>query len=954
MNITEDYLKNYDDEIYTDDKFIQFHKNEKTHNIVFNTIERDLTHESMSNFRLKFDANGIQSKKIPIFLNSNINITGTANVNGFTFEGISYLPYNPNQFSGEIVGYYMKDYDSESGILIQKRFPEIKEIKKIRIEIPKIMLPTHPSFLYIHFNELTGFSKTYLPNGKAITFCAYSGDFHTDHYIFETRHSLHFDSFNLQTLSFDISFPKTSFLKDYANIYYAQINNSSNIELIASMPSTFAIGDSVIFEPDTEIIVNIDNIPHNVLVIDGYIDDSTVILRTFEGKLIGSSKTINGLTNITFGNNTFLIATASGGTDTSIYENYNIYMKSLVFPYSIDDINITPITTILTDYIIYQHKKSNLSIPSVRKIIDSFETKYGVIDSFSDFIKQDNLHTGYLSYQIVSTLKVTHFLLTQMSKNIVNPSKVSLGLSQFMMDKNDFDFTNKTDITNFIIKISNEYNINTQKYYKSIYNAIESLVNHNYIDENLQSFDTFSKSALVLHKDMELNRYAKYNIFSRIFSKEELTKRRIEIIPSNENTNIRNREAGEITPIYYEGTNEFLEEQVDTVRKILRNVIFEFNVKYEKHCLKDIEIIEYDDVSYIFGKLDKIYNTIYLNKNFNINLIEGSFKLNSNPINVLINFVLQCINSILCKTDFKFKQNVIINDSFFNHYEQICIINNQSVFIDENEIEEDDYINDIIIKDNEQYIIDFKKSETLALKFKDCNAPISNNIVSCDDLNLKLNEDHSLECNIFISKSKSTGKINCNCILLIDNQQKEEIILSIKVGKRNTNKTLKFRDKIQTTFKDIKVIFTFYFENNKNNEQIVFAEYNLNNITNLHQLHKIHNENTMNLNNKNIFEQNEFETNDDLEEIINPLSSSLPLDSSGNIDYSTLDLTMKSEYIITNLTTDSSGNDLIELNHQVDSAFIGTELLVTHKSRINNIKLFNTKLQSDFSIEIIT
>ena len=60
MNITEDYLRNYDDEIYTDDKFIQFHKNEKTHNIVFNTIERDLTHESMSNFRLKFDANATE------------------------------------------------------------------------------------------------------------------------------------------------------------------------------------------------------------------------------------------------------------------------------------------------------------------------------------------------------------------------------------------------------------------------------------------------------------------------------------------------------------------------------------------------------------------------------------------------------------------------------------------------------------------------------------------------------------------------------------------------------------------------------------------------------------------------------------------------------------------------------------------------------------------------------
>ena len=86
---------------------------------------------------------------------------------------------------------------------------------------------------------------------------------------------------------------------------------------------------------------------------------------------------------------------------------------------------------------------------------------------------------------------------------------------------------------------------------------------------------------------------------------------------------------------------------------------------------------------------------------------------------------------------------------------------------------------------------------------------------------------------------------------------------------------------------------------------------------------------------------------------INPLSSSPPLDPSGNIDYTTLDLTMQDTYTITSIGSDSSGNSLIEVDQTVLSAFNNTDLLVTNKGRDHYIKIFNPKAQIDLSIEIV-
>ena len=947
MNITEDYFKNYEDEKKIDEKFINFHTNKKTFNIVLNTLHRNLTHETVSNFRVKFDANSGHSERIPVHLNSNANISGD-NVNGFTFEGISYEPYNPNRHSGEIIGHFMKDYKNETGILVQKRFSDVKEIGKIRIEVPKTMLSVNPSFLYLHFDELSGFSNTYLPNGNAITFCAYSKE-HTDHYIFETLHPLYFDSYNLQTLTFEISFPKATVLKDYATIFYAQINNSSNLELVTpNMPSMFAVGDELIFELGTKIVVNVDNIPHVVSVIDGYIDNSHVILRTFDGKLVNSSKTINGKTTIDFGTHDFLIATASGGIDTSIYEKFELKMKSLVFPYTMNDINITPITSVLTDYIIFKEREYVLTMKNVRNHIMNFETKFGLVDAFSDYIEENDIHMAYLSYQIVSTLKVINFLLEHMTRELVNPSKVSLMLSQSMIEDEEFLFTNSESIAVTILKVCEYYKVNMMKYSKSIDKAIVSLTNHNYIEEQLRSFDMFSKSALVLHKDLELNKYAGYNIFEKAFTQEELKERRSVIIPSNDNTKIRNRELGSMTKICYEGNNELLIQNIATTRKILRNVIFEFNVDKEQECLLPIEIKEYEDSLTTFGKLDTESRIIYLNKHFDMDFLEGSFKLNGNAVNAYTNFLICALKSILCSSEFTFKQNVVIDTLFVSELEEICLVNISSVFISEANSNSEN----IIIETNDN-VIDFKESETITIHHLDCDVPKKDgmNKVSCNNVSLSLTEDNRLDCFLSFGKSVTTGILTVSSKLFLDDIEVEMVDNIIKVGKRVMDKSFKFETPLTKNMSHIRVETSYFFSSFKEKKATVSTNYNAKNTVNFANLPKLHEEKTNIIENVSIMDETNSFVGDRV--FINPLSSSPPLDSSGNIDYTTLDLTMQDTYTITSIGSDSSGNSLIEVDQTVLSAFNNTDLLVTNKGRDHYIKIFNPKAQIDLSIEIV-
>lgn len=944
MNITKDYFENFEDEKEIDENFIKFHKNPKTYNIVIDSFDRNLSNEDISKFRVKFDANAGQRERIPIYLNSNANISGN-NTSGFTFEGVSYEPYNPEAHSGEVIGYHHKKFDNENGILMQKRFSEIQEIGKIRIEIPKILMSTEPSFLYLHFDELSGFSKTFLPNGKAITFCAYSSIFHENKYVFETRHPLHFDSFNLQNLTFEINFPKSNILNDYATIFYATINSSSKLELVShSIPTYFAIGDELKFEEGTEIVPNVDNVPHVVSVIDGYIDGSTVILRTFDGELVESTKTSNGKSVINFGTHQFLIATAKGGVDISIFEKFDLNMKTLVFPYSDADVNITPITTILTDYIVFNTRNEKIKSQNVKTLIENFEVKYGLVNSFADYIEDDDIQMAYLSYQIVSTLKTVHFLLNHLTNELVNPSSVSLRLSQYMIEK-DLNFTNFDNISEFFIKILSKYKVNITKYALYINNSIHSLIVHNTIKQENLSFGMLANSALVLHKDITLNKYAKYNIVSKKCSIEEISKRRDIIVPSKQH----NKEFGEITEITYNGTNEDISQNLEKVKNIYRNIIYEFKVDKEKECLLPIKVKEFETCKSVFGKISKD-REICINTEFDIEHFKNCCKFNNSATNVYMVFFISAIKSILSTSDFKMFLDLNLNSTFLDDLKNVCEINEQSIFTTSNS---NDNANENVIEPiniGTDFIIDIKESEEIVLKFESSNAPIKDirKMIEIDAMQTTL-ENGKIKNKILFSASKITSSLFCVFELAIDDKIVETRNCSVKVNKRKQEKIYEFSNQKFKDGSNIKISLKFSFV--KGNYVEVFNKFLVKNEIKFLKLDKICDEEDLTA---NVFDVLDFEK--DMEDFIpfNPLSSSPPLDASGNIDYTDLyeDLTMKETYKITNIGTDTSGNSLIELDVDVDSAFNNIDLFVKNKNK-HYINIFNKKAQLDVSLEIV-
>jgi hypothetical protein len=942
MNITKDYFENFEDEKEIDENFIKFHKNPKTYNIVLDTFDRSLGNEDISKFRVKFDANAGQRERIPIYLNSNANISGN-NTAGFTFEGVSYEPYNPEAHSGEIIGFHHKKFDNENGILIQKRFSEIQEIGKIRIEIPKIILSTEPSFLYLHFDELSGFSKSFLPNGKAITFCAYSSVFHENKYVFETRHPLPFDSFNLQNLTFEISFPKSNILNDYATIFYATINNSAKLELVTpNMPTYFVIGDELKFETGTEIVPNVDNIPHVVSVIDGYIDGSTVILRTFDGELIDSIKTVNGKSVINFGSHNFLIATSQGGVDISIFEKFDLNMKTLVFPYSDADVNITPITTILTDYIVYNTRKDKIKSKNVKALIENFEVKYGLINSFTDYIEDDDIRMAYLSYQIVSTLKTVHFLLNHLTNELVNPSSVSLLLSQYMIEK-DLNFTNFDNISEFFIKILSKYKVNITKYALYINNSIHSLIVHNTIKDEDLSFGMLANSALVLHKDITLNKYAKYNIVSKKCSIEEISKRRDIIVPSKKNK----KEFGEITEITYNGTNEYISQNLEKVKNIYRNILYEFKVDKEKECLLPIQVKEFETCKSVFGKISQD-REIFINTEFDIEHFKNCCKFNNSPTSVYMVFFISAIKSILSSSDFKLNLDLNLNSNFLDDLRNVCEINEQSIFTTSNDNANENVIEPINVETD--VVIDIKESEKLVLNFEGSNTPIKDirKMIEIETMQTTL-ENGKIKNKILFSSSKITSSLFCILEFAIDDKIVETRNYSVKVNKRKQEKIYEFSNQSFKDGSNIKVSLKFSFEKGKYVE--VFNKVLMKKEITFLKLEKICDEDLT----ANVFDVLDFEKDTEDFMPFNPLSSSPPLDSSGNIDYTDLyeDLDMKEFYTITNIGTDTSGNSLIELDVDVDNAFNGTDLLVKNKNKDHYINIFNKKAQVDVSLEIV-
>ena len=85
-----------------------------THNMVFNTMDRNLEDETLWKFRVKLGTNSERNVKYAIYENDKRNI------NGVSVDGQNYKPYNPLYPHGNIIKFDDQKFNAENGISIQK------------------------------------------------------------------------------------------------------------------------------------------------------------------------------------------------------------------------------------------------------------------------------------------------------------------------------------------------------------------------------------------------------------------------------------------------------------------------------------------------------------------------------------------------------------------------------------------------------------------------------------------------------------------------------------------------------------------------------------------------------------------------------------------------------------------------------------------------------------------
>ena len=871
MNITSEYFN-------VDENSDSFSNEENHRTILNNTViintQKRMDTENIWNFRLKFGGAGNQTSRVPVYENSPSNPSGDTNVAGFSFEGISYRPYNNNHERGSIVGWVNRTFEGEDGCVIQKQIQNVVSIEKIRVEIPKALIDSLRHFsncLTLECDELSGFSKTFsTDDNNAVSFPVVFKDRNDNFVFFETTEPMYFHSSkNLQALTFkisDLNFDLST--NDTTHICYARINNRNMLEFVCSdIPSSFQIGDMIKTPSNQNIVPEIANdselLQHDCFVIDGYIRNAEVIFRTLEGKELCRTKTdSNGRCSPVFKKtNEPVVVIATDGVDMSFYERNVVEFKTLIVPSEKMQLYVTPITTLFTDYVIFKELQSRatLSLETIREYIDFFEEKLDISNMFSDYISTKNLDAGKLSYQITSTIKVVDFTLEKILMKPISNSLLSLYLSKFIFDElenPEFDFENPDTVQKFVEFCCSKFNVDFNKYSKRLTNMSKQLAVHNWID-SFDSFDFLGKAALVLHLDIQETVEKSFNIFEKIYTKDEITDKRSLIVPKIQDSKYKNYEQKLFFDFSIQKTlSNVLNENLDKVSQILASVIVDYDRKDPKNialATSTIEILEYDfGNDYTLGRSNHTQRVIEINSNFSHSKVENKFQFNNSICHPLLLFLLRevlktigCIqpnDEILSDV---MKQSNTLSKTTLNAMSKIYEVDFNSIYITTTSSAKK-ITSDIkyISTDNYESELHFAVEKNPKLVKKSTNAPLfeKSNTVSIIDVNSIINLDGYIETVLVFSKS-ITGLCKY-CVKIILNNEIEELsdVLTKKVGKNLVTVSITSYSTIQAILEksavsnfggigqNLKIDVAFYFGNFKDKFSIASSEFSIRNV----------------------------------------------------------------------------------------------------------------------------
>ena len=819
MNINENYFKDSPENLEKKDI-----ENELKSDIfvVVNSSNRLYENETMWNFKIKFGAEGDRVIKSPVRKMSD---------NGVTFEGFTYYPWtfepvtkvdsdgNTYQYEfqspkNDIIGFKEILCKGDSGCTISQRMKDIRSINVISLELSRDLTNSIPNFnniLNISFDELSGFSNIHSSNNENISFIATLTESTNTTSTYTTISSMDFKiPINIQNLSVKLTNHDVMFENyDRAELFWIRINNKNNLELVLNdVPISFKENHKIILPEKT--ILNLENslteldYSGGVSVIDGYIKDAMVIVRELDGTVLSKLSTnTNGICMAKFKNGSkILILTANGGIDTSYNGKNKLEFRALYNPFckKFKNIQITPITTLLADYVIYKEKKEKIiRLKVLEDSSDSLRECLNLKNIDTDYIETKNLKAAITAYRIVNLIYTGNYLLRQFVKNYDNRnSYFSTKLALSIID-NGLNINTLSHLEVFIKNLMSDSNPPTNldlEKSKKISKILKRLLCHNCFDNQDVSFELLGKASLAFHKDLDTG-----------FSNEELDYENI--VEIREKLDILSGKEIEPEPKFkmniivenIENISIPLKQSIDRVLLILEESVIK---TYKLRTQPLIKIFEKDfDNNYSFSNtfyhLEKKGEIIF-NKNFDTKMTNNRFLFNGIECNVYVPVLLHEIISIIIRRGTAYgdsaynkeyqsekRDDILSNELSQNSFISMKTldlmqaagydVNRESIFVHEDWEEKSvNYVSYNLNKLDKSNSMDEKSElkfgELLPLKYHKSidNTPIfdSKKISNISEILLEINEDQETFNVILNIRSKLAGYICLTPNMYID------------------------------------------------------------------------------------------------------------------------------------------------------------------------------------------
>ena len=497
MNVNAHYLESVPENINT--KNVET-ETLTTNYIVVNTLDRLHDNESIWNFRIKFGVTGEKITRFPLYQNDSNNTWG------ISIDGLTYRPYNSSITRGTVIGFGTKTFVGESGCVISERMRHISKIHTVRINIPKPLILHMPYFdntFLLSCQELSGFSNTCVTDDSDVSFNMTLIETTHTSFIYTTHAHMNFKSpLNLHSLTLKLS-NKMYTLEDLDTVHICKvrINNKGYLEIVAdTVPTTFETYQSIVLSNITltsEITQNNESYENTCSVIDGYIKNSKVVYRTLDGKHIcDSTSDIHGTCFMNVHKkHKVILAIANGGIDISYNKENILEFRSLYIYGTQKHTNITPLTSLVADYIIYtQRNHSLITHEYVQKIHTEFARLLNISSMCIDYISCNDIQIGILAYRIVTLIKATEVLLQTYVKSYhKHSSYICTHLSLYIYNKS-FTHTSFSDVHSISTFIDSLVKNNTSNTYIKARNTVaHALVCHNSFNEAEVDFEVIEK-----------------------------------------------------------------------------------------------------------------------------------------------------------------------------------------------------------------------------------------------------------------------------------------------------------------------------------------------------------------------------------------------------------------------------------------------------------------------------